>query len=161
MYTLYITFTSPPPLHTQILTIRDQFSQLQDEYTQMGVECATLRTMVEERDTFIKTMKTEIYRKEYKNDTAKVDLHNQLLQKDAVIKKLEVRVVCVWRVTLVQWVGSKVTLYILRVCVRGRLVDGGGTVYSLVQSLWVFLIVLRYVYMYMHVHCEARSCELL
>ena len=87
----------PPPTHThsQILAIRDQFSQLQDEYTQVGAECAALRTMVEERDTFIKTIKTEIYRKEYKNDTAKVDLHNQLLQKDAIIKKLEVRLVCV------------------------------------------------------------------
>ena len=65
-------------------------SQLQDEYTAMEAECATLRNMVEERNVFITTMKTEIYRKEYKNDTERVDLHNQLLQKDAVIKKLEV-----------------------------------------------------------------------
>ena len=71
--------------------MRDQLAQLQDEYTQVESECAALRNMVEERNTFITTMKTEIYRKEYKNDTAKVDLHNQLLQKDSIIKKLEVR----------------------------------------------------------------------
>ncbi len=71
--------------------MRDSFSQLQDEYTQLTAECSALRGMVEERDTFIKTMKTEIYRKEYKNDTAKVDLHQQLLQKEGSIKKLEVR----------------------------------------------------------------------
>ena len=71
--------------------MRDQLAQLQDEYTQVESECSALRSMVEERNTFITTMKSEIYRKEYKNDTAKVDLHNQLLQKDNVIKKLEVR----------------------------------------------------------------------
>lgn len=71
--------------------MRDNLTQLQDEYTQLTAECSALRGMVEERDTFIKTMKTEIYRKEYKNDTAKVDLHHQLLQKDGIIKKLEVR----------------------------------------------------------------------
>jgi len=55
----------------------------------MEAECAALRNMVEERNTFITTMKTEIYRKEYKNDTERVDLHGQILQKDNVIKKLE------------------------------------------------------------------------
>ncbi len=70
--------------------MRDQFSQQQDELTQLSAECSALRAMVEERDTFIKTMKTEIYRKEYKNDSAKVDLHHQLLQKDALVRKLEV-----------------------------------------------------------------------
>lgn len=58
----------------------------------MEAECAALRNMVEERNTFITTMKTEIYRKEYKNDTERVDLHNQILQKDAIIKKLDVSV---------------------------------------------------------------------
>ena len=46
--------------------------------------------MVEERNTFITTMKTEIYRKEYRNDTERVDLNTQIHQKDAIIKKLEV-----------------------------------------------------------------------
>lgn len=72
--------------------MRDQLAQLQDEYTQMEAECATLRNMVEERNAFITTMKSEIYRKEYKNDTERVDLHSQILQKDAIIKKLEVRI---------------------------------------------------------------------
>ena len=58
----------------------------------MEAECAALRNMVEERNAFITTMKTEIYRKEYKNDTERVDLHSQILQKDAIIKKLEVSV---------------------------------------------------------------------
>ena len=75
---------------TQMSVMRDQFSQQQDELTQLSAECSALRAMVEERDTFIKTMKTEIYRKEYKNDSAKVDLHHQLLQKDALVRKLEV-----------------------------------------------------------------------
>ena len=47
--------------------------------------------MVEERNAFITTMKSEIYRKEYLNDTEKMDLHQQLLQKDTIMKKLEVR----------------------------------------------------------------------
>ena len=71
--------------------LQRQYSQLQDEFSQLEAECATLRTMVEERNTFIKTMKSEIYRKEYKNDTERVDLRGQLLQRDAMIKKLEVR----------------------------------------------------------------------
>ena len=54
----------------------------------------TLRNMVEERDKFITTMKSEIYRKEYKSDTEKVELRNQLLLKDASIKKLEVFCYC-------------------------------------------------------------------
>lgn len=66
----------------------------------MEAECAALRNMVEERNTFITTMKTEIYRKEYKNDTERVDLHSQILQKDAIIKKLEVSVKPQWLATL-------------------------------------------------------------
>ena len=46
--------------------------------------------MVEERNTFITSIKSEIYRKEYKNDTQRVDLHQQLFQKELIIKKLEV-----------------------------------------------------------------------
>ena len=46
--------------------------------------------MVEERNTFITSIKSEIYRKEYKNDTQRVDLHQQLFQKESIIKKLEV-----------------------------------------------------------------------
>ena len=71
--------------------LQRQYNQLQDEFTQLEAECSTLRTMVEERNTFIKTMKSEIYRKEYKNDTERVDLRGQLMQRDALIKKLEVR----------------------------------------------------------------------
>ena len=56
----------------------------------MESECVTLRNMLEERNNFITTMKSEIYRKEYRNDTQRVDLQNQILQKDATIKKLEV-----------------------------------------------------------------------
>ena len=56
----------------------------------MEAECATLRNMVEERNAFITSMKTEIYRKEYLSDTEKAELHTQLAQKDTVIKKLEV-----------------------------------------------------------------------
>ena len=58
----------------------------------MQAECSTLRNMVEERDAFITTMKSEIYRKEYKNDTQRVDLRTQILQKDALLKKMEVRI---------------------------------------------------------------------
>ncbi len=65
-------------------------SHIQDEYTQIESECVALRGMVEERDAFITTMKSEIYRNEYKSDTEKVELHNQLLLKEANIKKLEV-----------------------------------------------------------------------
>ena len=72
--------------------LQRQYGQLQDEFAQLEAECATLRTMVEERNTFIKTMKSEIYRKEYRNDTERVDMKNQLLQRDALIKKMEVRV---------------------------------------------------------------------
>jgi hypothetical protein len=50
-----------------------------------------LRNMLEERNAYITTMKSEIYRKEYRNDTQKVDLQSQILQKDAALKKLEVR----------------------------------------------------------------------
>ena len=46
--------------------------------------------MVEERNAFITTMKSEIYRKEYLNDTERTDLHTQLLHKDTLVKKLEV-----------------------------------------------------------------------
>ncbi|KAL5469407.1 hypothetical protein EMCRGX_G030659 [Ephydatia muelleri] len=69
--------------------LQRQYGQLQDEFAQLEAECATLRTMVEERNTFIKTMKSEIYRKEYRNDTERVDMKNQLLQRDALIKKME------------------------------------------------------------------------
>lgn len=69
--------------------LQRQYHQLQDEFSQLEAECATLRTMVEERNTFIKTMKSEIYRKEYRNDTERVDMRNQLLQRDALIKKME------------------------------------------------------------------------
>ena len=46
--------------------------------------------MVEERNAFITSMKSEIYRKEYLNDTERAELHTQLLHKDTQIKKLEV-----------------------------------------------------------------------
>ena len=47
--------------------------------------------MVEERNAFITTIKSEIYRKEYLNDTQQAELHTQLLQKETHIKRLEVR----------------------------------------------------------------------
>ena len=74
-------------------------TQLQDEFTQMESECVTLRNMLEERNTFITTMKSEIYRKEYRNDTQRVDLQNQILHKDATIKKLEVSIVRAYMVS--------------------------------------------------------------
>lgn len=43
-----------------------------------------------ERNQFITSMKSEIYRKEYRNDTEKVDLQTQLLHKDKTVKMLEV-----------------------------------------------------------------------
>ena len=70
--------------------MQDQLAQLQDEYTQLDSKCAALCNMVEERNTFITSIKSEIYRKEYKNDTQRVDLHQQLFQKELIIKKLEV-----------------------------------------------------------------------
>jgi len=76
----------------QLTILRDKLSHLQDEFAQLESECMTLRNMVEERDKFITTMKSEIYRKEYKSDTEKVELRNQLLLKEASIKKLEVRI---------------------------------------------------------------------
>ena len=45
---------------------------------------------MEERNAFITTMKSEIYRKEYLNDTRQAELQTQLLHKDTHIKKLEV-----------------------------------------------------------------------
>ncbi len=53
-------------------------------------ECETLKDMVMERNQLITGMKTEIYRKEYRNDTEKVDLKTQVLHKDKKIKILEV-----------------------------------------------------------------------
>ena len=57
----------------------------------MDKETETLRNMVLERNQFITTMKSEIYRKEYRNDTEKVDLQTQLIQKEKKVKVLEVR----------------------------------------------------------------------
>ena len=100
----------------EIAALRDQLGHMRDECTQVGesgslhthlnthpplpsppslllqveAECTALRNMVEERNAFITTMKSEIYRKEYLNDTERADLHTQLLHKDTLIKKLEV-----------------------------------------------------------------------
>ena len=79
----------------QIKSLQEKLSQFQDEFMQMEAECVTLRQMLEEKNAFITTMKSEVYRKEYRNDTQRVDLQSQILQKEAVIKKLEVRAVCV------------------------------------------------------------------
>lgn len=49
--------------------------------------------MVRERNQFITGMKSELYRKEYRNDTERVDLQTQVLQKDKIISALEV---CGW-----------------------------------------------------------------
>ena len=46
--------------------------------------------MVLERNQFITSMKSEIYRKEYRNDTERVDLQTQLLHKEKAVKVLEV-----------------------------------------------------------------------
>ena len=64
--------------------------QLSNCPLQVEAECSTLRNMVEERNTFITQIKSEIYRKEYLNDTERAELHTQLLHKDTQIKKLEV-----------------------------------------------------------------------
>ena len=61
----------------------------------MESECVTLRNMLEERNTFITTMKSEVYRKEYKNDTHRVEMQNIIKQKEAFVKKLEVGVVLI------------------------------------------------------------------
>ena len=53
-------------------------------------ECETLQGMVRERNQFITSMKSEIYRKEYRNDTERVDLQTQIIQKDKMIAALEV-----------------------------------------------------------------------
>ena len=73
-------------------SLQEQLSQLQDEVAQRESECVTLRNMLEERNTYITTMKSEIYRKEYRNDTQRLELQNQLLLKEASVKKLEVSV---------------------------------------------------------------------
>lgn len=73
--------------------MRHELHRLQDEFTEKESECVTLRNMLEERNTYITTMKSEIYRKEYRNDTQKVDLQSQILQKDAALKKMEVNMV--------------------------------------------------------------------
>ena len=52
--------------------------------------------MLEERNTYITTMKSEIYRKEYRSDTQRLELQNQLQQREASIKKLEVRESMYW-----------------------------------------------------------------
>ena len=46
--------------------------------------------MVQDRNQFITTMKSEIYRKEYRNDTQRVDMQTQLIHKDKLISSLEV-----------------------------------------------------------------------
>ena len=46
--------------------------------------------MVMERNQFITSMKSEIYRKEYRNDTERVDLQTQLHHKEKTVKALEV-----------------------------------------------------------------------
>ncbi len=73
-----------------MISLQEHLTQFQDEVTQKESECVTLRNLLEERNAFITTMKSEIYRKEYRMDTQRVDLQNQILQKDAAIKKLEV-----------------------------------------------------------------------
>ncbi len=73
-----------------MISLQQQVTQLQDEFTQVESECVMLRDMLEERSSYITSMKSEIYRKEYRNDTKRVDLQNQILLKDASIKKLEV-----------------------------------------------------------------------
>ena len=77
-------------------SLQEQLSQLQDEVAQRESECVTLRNMLEERNTYITTMKSEIYRKEYRSDTQRLELQNQLQQREASIKKLEVRESMYW-----------------------------------------------------------------
>lgn len=48
-----------------------------------------------ERNQFITSMKSEIYRKEYRNDTERVDLQTQLLHKEKAVKVLEVIILMV------------------------------------------------------------------
>ena len=55
-----------------------------------------MQSMVRERNQFITSMKSEIYRKEYRTDTERVDMQTQIIQKDKMIAALEVeRNVCV------------------------------------------------------------------
>ena len=80
----------------QIAALEIRISQLQDELTQVQSECIALHNVVEQRGAFITTMKSEICRKEYKNDTEMMELRSQVLLREANIKKLEVSVcVCV------------------------------------------------------------------
>ena len=57
--------------------------------------------MVRERNQFITSMKSEIYRKEYRNDTERVDMRTQMIQKEKKIAALEVcgRVLRGWRMS--------------------------------------------------------------
>ena len=59
-------------------------------------ERQTLQNMVQDRNQFITTMKSEIYRKEYRNDTQRVDMQTQLIHKDKLISSLEVSNSSVW-----------------------------------------------------------------
>ena len=88
---MYCRTNAIAPHALQMISLQEQLTQLHDEVTQKESECVTLRNLLEERNSFITTMKSEIYRKEYRNDTQRVDLQNQIMQKDAAIKKLEVR----------------------------------------------------------------------
>ena len=64
--------------------------KMKKEFAQLQAECDCLRTMVDERDVFITSVKSEIYRKDYKSDTEKMELRGLIMQKEASIKKLEV-----------------------------------------------------------------------
>ena len=106
-------------LLTEVTSLRERLGHIQDEYTQVRIhpavamttssfqieaECIALRNMVDERNAFITTIKSEIYRKEYLNDTQRAELQTQLLHKDTHIKKLEVNLFIAHRVYTLEYI---------------------------------------------------------
>ena len=87
-------------LHQQVLVLKEQLEkvcycqplQVIASLSQDHSERQTLQNMVQDRNQFITSMKSEIYRKEYRNDTQRVDMQTQLLHKDKIISTLEVGV---------------------------------------------------------------------
>ncbi|XP_019853697.1 PREDICTED: dixin-like [Amphimedon queenslandica] len=73
----------------EIEELCEKLKNLEEQSKKVDSECDTLRNMVMERNQFITSMKSEIYRKEYRNDTERVDLQTQLHHKEKTAKVLE------------------------------------------------------------------------
>jgi hypothetical protein len=76
----------------EIEELIDKLKKAEEQCKKLETDCENLRGLVLDRNQFITSMKSEIYRKEYRNDTEKVDLQTQLLHKEKTLKVLEAEV---------------------------------------------------------------------